>query len=200
MQYLRSYLAEQFCQDCTWQSRYDLFRTQSNPDDTVAILLIRIARSCACKKDYPIFPGLFLRPLFFRGRVIKILRNKKKKKKKRKAPRKSRGRSFYQACPWIRPSDSGIRGEGRLNFMTGFPLIISSFCTPGWTGFIQSTADLKRGIDSFSLNATELHRPTLPLCWIKRSPCARWKLYISPTLDRVTLGESGPIARGQLST
>ena len=83
MQYLRSYLAEQFCQDCTWQSRYDLFRTQSNPDDTVAILLIRIARSCACKKDYPIFPGLFLRPLFFRGRVIKILRNKKKKRKKK---------------------------------------------------------------------------------------------------------------------
>lgn len=42
-----------------------------------------------------------------------------------------------------------------MNFMTAFPLIISSFCTPLRTLRIQSTADSKRGIDSFSLNSTE---------------------------------------------
>lgn len=50
-----------------------------------------------------------------------------------------------------------------MNFMTAFPLIISSFCIPGPPALIQSTADSKRGIDSFSLNSASSPAPAIVL-------------------------------------
>lgn len=47
--------------------------------------------------------------------------------------------------------------------MTAFPLIISSFCIPGPPALIQSTADSKRGIDSFSLNSASSPAPAIVL-------------------------------------
>ena len=197
IEYSRSHLAKQLYQTCPPQSRYGLFRTRSNPDDTAAILLIQIARSRALvKRIIRFFHGSFSSSSFFRERVIKIPPNKtnkqKKKKKKKKHMKSERegerekgkhvvkaaGVRFYQACAWIRPSDSGRRR--RLNFMTGFPLIISSFCTGDRPGLIQSIPDSKRAasIRPRWMQHRAARCSALPLCWIKRSPCARWKLHI----------------------
>lgn len=74
-----------------------------------------------------------------------------------------------------------------MNFMTAFPLIISSFCIPGPPALIQSTADSKRGIDSFSLNSASSPAPAIVLILNVRPVPDEGFIYIYISmLNRVT--------------
>ena len=173
IEYSRSHLAKQLYQTCPPQSRYGLFRTRSNPDDTAAILLIQIARSRALvKRIIRFFHGSFSSSSFFRERVIKIPPNKtnkqKKKKKKekthekrergrerkRKARRKSRGRSFL---PSLRVNQAIRQWETEAaEFYDGFSInhLIILYRRPAGSYSKYSRFET-RGIDSSALNATQ---------------------------------------------
>lgn len=82
-----------------------------------------------------------------------------------------------------------------MNFMTAFPLIISSFCIPGPPALIQSTADSKRGIDSFSLNSASSPAPAIVLILNVRPVPDEGFIYISIYIyAESSYEESGPIA------
>ena len=84
IEYSRSHLAKQLYQTCPPQSRYGLFRTQSNPDDTAAILLIQIARSRALvKRIIRFFHGSFSSSSFFEDASLKFYQIKQTKKEKK---------------------------------------------------------------------------------------------------------------------
>lgn len=131
------------------------------------------------EKDYPIFlsPLSPSCPPFFRGRVIKILRNKKRKKKKRRQVVKAAGVRFTKRA---RARESGhplwgVAGGGG-EFYDGFSInhLIILYPPPNSSNSKYRRFETRHRFVLVEFNGAA----SPPLCRIKRSPCDEGFIYI----------------------